>query len=60
MHNSQCEHPLWKYPAVKYIFLFKQKEFIENVGIHDILVISRYGFTLCSWGDTQIQDPVQL
>lgn len=60
MYNSQWEHPLWKYPAVKYIFLLKQKDFAETVGIHDIFVIGRYGFTVCSGGDTQIQDAVHL
>lgn len=60
MYNSQQEHPLLKYPAVKYIFLLKQKDLAETVGTHDILVISRFGLTVCGWGENQIQDPVQV
>lgn len=60
MYNSQQEHPLWKYPAVKYVFLLKQKDSAETVGIHDIFFISRFGLTICIWGENQIQDPVQV
>lgn len=48
MYSNQQEHPLWKYPTVKYIFLLKQKDSAETVVVHDIFVISRFGLTVCS------------
>lgn len=42
------------------IFFIETEGFFSNTVIHDVVVISEFGFTVCSLGEIQIQDRVQL